>query len=309
MKPLMNREQLYLVTRHLNLFSSEEQARKKVVVQTDQAGAEALVVAYISPKGRYRQLFENSIKVHSYVAMHLFRSVWERELGQCIADLICSDISELKKHILWARLAKLIASSDDWPPSRRYYYMAKMICHACNYGMKARTFVINLLKKSEGQIMLAEKVAHQFIEMYHSLFPEIRRRHLEVINQLDKDRTLYNLFGDRRIFNGHWDDTLHRSAIAFTPQSTVGCLTSYAIDEIQDQIDAGNPEYSGIDILANWHDAIFSQVTIGGEQRLATIHERHLGKTFLANTENQFTMKSESSWGFNGYELQKLKNN
>lgn len=309
MKSLMNRESIYLNTRYKDVFTKEEQKFKKVVVQTDQSGAEALVVAYLAPRGRYRLLFENKIKVHSYVAMHLFRSVWEKELGESIDECIVAEIQNLRKTRLWSKLEKLIASSDDWPPSRRYYYIAKMVCHASNYGMKARTFVINVLKKSEGQIVLTEKQANIFLEMYHSLFPEIRIWHLHTINQLDKDRTLYNLFGDRRIFNGHWDDALHRAGIAFVPQSTVGCITSYAILEIQTEIDNHNPEYLNIDILANWHDAIFSQTTIGNEQKLATIHEKHLGKTFLVGTENEFTMRSESSWGFNGYELQKFKNN
>lgn len=280
----------------------------KSLVQSDQAGAEALVVAYIAPRGKYRLLFENKVKVHSYVALHLFQKVWEKHLEKPVDHLLSLDIPSLKLHPDWKLLEKIIKSSDDWPPSQRYYYIAKMVCHASNYGMKAPTFVTNVLKKSEGLIVLSTQEANRFLELYHTLFPEIRQWHFQVICQLEKDHTLYNLLGDRRIFQGELDQSLYQKAYAYVPQSTVGMITNLAIAEIQEQIDQRNPEYLDIDILANGHDAILSQTLIGKEQQLATIQERHLAKTFLKDTPNEFTMRSESQWGFSWGEMRELKN-
>src|SRR4029450_5554986 len=44
-----------------------------IFVSCDQAGAEALVVAYDAPAGRYRRLFELNIKIHTYVALIIFQ--------------------------------------------------------------------------------------------------------------------------------------------------------------------------------------------------------------------------------------------
>lgn len=276
-------------------------------VQSDQSGAEALVVAYLAPKGRYRTLFENKIKSHTYVALHLFQYVWEKKIGKNLEFLLSEDISKLKNHQEWHDVSELIKDSDDWPASERYYYIAKMVCHASNYGMKGPTFQTNILKKSEGQIVITRKRADFFLNTYHSLFPEIHLWHHQVIEQLDKNRTLYNLFGDRRIFFGHWNENLWKAAYAFVPQSTVGMLTNIAISEIQQEIDEKNPEYDSIDILANGHDSILSQCPIGEGRRIAKIQEKHLAKTFFQGKENEFTMRSSSAVGMNWKEMKEIK--
>lgn len=109
------------------------------LVQVDQAGAEALVVAYIAPAGRFRDLFLNGIKSHTYVAVHLFREVWEAELGESIADIINAPIAQVRAQKRWSELEKLIKKSDDNPPSRRYYYLAKQTCHCFPPGYQVLT--------------------------------------------------------------------------------------------------------------------------------------------------------------------------
>jgi len=49
----------------------------KYGVQCDQAGAEALCVAYETPPGNYRSLFENNIKVHNFLGLRLFADYWQ----------------------------------------------------------------------------------------------------------------------------------------------------------------------------------------------------------------------------------------
>jgi len=51
----------------------------KILVQPDQAGAEALIVAYLAPAGKFRDLFINGVKSHVYVATHIFKQQWINE--------------------------------------------------------------------------------------------------------------------------------------------------------------------------------------------------------------------------------------
>lgn len=109
------------------------------LVQVDQAGAEALIVAYIAPHGKFRDLFLNGIKSHTYVAAHLFQDVWEAELGESIDDILHAPISQVRAQKRWPELEKLIKKSDDNPPSRRYYYLAKQTCHCFPPGYQVLT--------------------------------------------------------------------------------------------------------------------------------------------------------------------------
>lgn len=109
------------------------------LVQVDQAGAEALVVAYIAQHGKFRDLFLNKIKSHTYVAAHLFQRVWEAELGSSIGDILCAPIAEVRNQRLWKELERAIKKSDDNPPSRRYYYLAKQTCHCLPAGYEVLT--------------------------------------------------------------------------------------------------------------------------------------------------------------------------
>lgn len=274
----------------------------KALVQTDQSGAEAYVVAYLAPKGRYRILLEKGIKLYNFVAMHIFRKVWEEKLGRDLQPFIEASVEDLDKIEGWKELNKLIKSSDDWPASIRYYFICKMVVLAANYGMKGSTFQTNMLKKSEGTVIISKQQADFYLKFFHDLFPEIHQWHL--LTQLalvNNKMTLKNLFGDERKFNGHFDESLWKEAYAFIPQSTVGMLTNLAIAELQEMIDNDVEEVRGmeIDILSNQHDAILSQCKAEHAGKLARIQERLLGKTFLIGTENQFTMRSESNIGTN----------
>lgn len=108
----------------------------KLLNQRDQAGAEALIVAYLCRDGNYRALFNNGIKVHVFVALHVFAYVWNEEMSkegldiQCnIDELLVTDIPSLKNNPWWKSIDSVIKDSDKWEPERRYYYIAKQICH------------------------------------------------------------------------------------------------------------------------------------------------------------------------------------
>lgn len=105
-----------------------------IFVQSDQSGAEALVVAYLCQHGNFRELFLNGIKSHCYVALQVFADVWQEHLANSpinVRELCELPIKELAKNPDWKIVDKLIRQSDGWPAERRFYYIAKQICHAC----------------------------------------------------------------------------------------------------------------------------------------------------------------------------------
>ena len=120
-----------------NLQNIEKSAREiyipddgKMFIQTDQSGAEALIVAYLCRAGAFRQLFIHGVKPHVYVALHVFRDVWKKKNPTLDIDTMCTTpIQALKSIEGWRELDLLIKSSDGWPASERYYYLAKQTCH------------------------------------------------------------------------------------------------------------------------------------------------------------------------------------
>jgi len=132
----------------------------KLLCQVDQSGAEALIVAYLCRAARFRDLFLNRVKPHVFVAMNVFLEKWQILCKDVdVLDFSITPIKELTQKGGWKALDAVIKDSDNWKPSERYYYIAKMICHASNYGMKGGAFQLNVLEKSRGQIVLSRKQA------------------------------------------------------------------------------------------------------------------------------------------------------
>lgn len=274
--------------------------------QVDQAGAEALIVAYLCRHARFRELFLNGIKSHVFVALHVFRNVWAKRIGseEILAQLCNCNPRELKQHPQYKEVEKLIKESDNWPAKERYYFIAKMICHASNYGMKYPTFQVNVLEKSDGAVELSLKQCREFLELYHRLFPEIEQWHAEIRDELIKTRTLYNLFGEPRRFNDHFGDNLWKSAYAFKPQSTVGQITNYAFTELQELCDNGGSEQYPIrewffSLLQNNHDSILFQFKPEFEQQVCRMVTSHIERALVSPRGEPFSMKSECQTGYN----------
>lgn len=282
----------------------------KVLIQCDQAGAEALIVAYLCRPGSYRDLFEVGIKVHSFIALHVFKNIWHKHLGgklgdRSIDELCKLPVKKLKDHPDYKYVFDLIKKSDDWEAKERYYFIAKMICHASNYDMKAPTFQLNVLQKSDGAIALSLKECSEFLGLYHTLFPEIREWHCDIRRQLAKTRKLFNLFSEPRKFFEQTGDTLFKQAYAFIPQSTVGEITNRAVVALQDEIDNNiwpfhyNNEI-GFDLLQNGHDSILSQLNSNLSFDVIKHIKSKLEPELISPFDGtKFKMKSEVSIGKN----------
>lgn len=280
----------------------------KCLIQVDQAGAEALIVAYLCKPGKFRLLFELGIKCHTFVALHLFK---EQLATKCpalrtgIFELAKLPIDKLKEHSAWDEVGGLLKDSDNWPARERYYFIAKMVVHSSNYDIRWPTFQNHVLEKSEGQIVLSASEAKSFIQFYRFLFPEIPHYHIDIQAELKQNgRVLRNLFGHPRHFNEPWGDSLFKQAYAFKPQSTVGQITNYAIVELQEANEWG----SGFDILQNGHDSILAQCRIGTEFFWAQKIKNKLERNLVSPRGDKFKMRAEVSIGMNWKPCSKKKN-
>lgn len=270
----------------------------KVFVQADQSGAEALVVSYLCTHGNFRRLFEYGVKSHVYVALRLFANVWAEKLAEPIEPYVEADVANLVKMPNWPKLQALIASSDGWAAAERYYFMAKMVCHASNYGMKAPTFRVNVLQKSRGAVNLSHKQATYFLETYHKLFPEIRTWHKDTIDRLRKDRCLRNLFGYPRMFTQPIEQSMYKEAYAFVPQSTVGTITNIAFTALYN-----NPRIRtlGADVIQNNHDSVLLQCAPEDAEEVSALACDALNVEMTSPFGEKFRMRSSAevgkSWG------------
>lgn len=127
----------FLETGDYSLFSDEELSKLRVLLQPDQSGAEALIVAYDTDHRGYRDLFLNKVKPHVFIGLHLFPEDWKRKIRELsiaadpddVDTLRTTEIPSLKLNPSWKEIESLIKLSDYWPANERYYYLSKQTCH------------------------------------------------------------------------------------------------------------------------------------------------------------------------------------
>lgn len=282
----------------------------KKLGQIDQAGAEALVVAYdCKATSKYRMLFNNGIKPHVYCAGKLFMDRWKKDYPDA-EEILNLPISQIKLHPNWLRLKNAIANSDNEP--MRYYYIGKKTIHAGNYGEREKTFVDSVLEETDGAVRLTLNQGKDFLFILHSTFPEIKGDFQNgIINEASSNRMVVrNLFGDPREFGGIWGDDTWRKMYAFRPQSTVGTITNLAITEIQEDIFNDKIPHKdwGLDILQNGHDSILFQCYIGAEHEVISYIKPKIERKLVNRSGEVFYMKSETGVGFNWKAYHAIKN-
>ena len=257
----------------------------KCFCKRDQSGAEARVVAYLCKPGAYRDLFKAGVKVHTYVAAHLFKSIWEHKLSSSLDKLLSLRILDLPFSDDWKTLASLIKSHDD------FYFMAKIVCHASNYDIRPPKVALTVLKESRGRIRLSVKQSESFAETYQNLFSEIPAWRRSTERELSNSRILYNLFGYPRYFHGAWTEELLRDAYSWKPQSTVGTITNLAVTDMQEHIER---EKLSWDILNNEHDSFLVQCPKDEWKACLQVMQGCIERELKTPSGEIFTMKSEA---------------
>lgn len=281
----------------------------KIFVQVDQAGAEALIVAYCGIAGKYRELFRNKVKPHTYLAMRLFKHVWPLKMMENhlissyddfdIDEMVNTPIAELRKHPHWQNLSKLIKDSDDWSLTERYYYLAKQTEHSSNYDVGAPAFRMNILTKSGGKIVISQEDAVEYLGIKHALYPEIKGSYHRYVEKCARDTGyLYNLLGHPlAVTDQEITPSILKELYAVIPQSTVGEITNMAYVKLYEYIVSNKLKW---DVLANTHDSYLCQCPIGEEQECGRVMQEFINVKLVSPIDGvEFNMESEAQCGYN----------
>jgi len=278
----------------------------KLLIQVDQAGAEALIVAYLMPPtNKLRLLFDNKIKIHNYLALALPEQ-WEKS-HPYIREFIPVPIPELKTFPRWDEFVKAVAASDNNPPATRYYYHYKQTGHSANYGIAENTFVENLLLKSSGAVRLTPAQGRKYLEGYHSLIPEIRGYfHRYVAHQYKTTGMVYNFQGFPITLTTKYHEHEFSKIYDKIPQSTVGCITHIAYTNMQNYIEEHKRDW---DLLGNCHDSYLAQAPVDEAIECAKIMKGFMEQELVSPvTSETFRMRSEVQIGKNWSPMKAEKN-
>ncbi|CAM6001454.1 unnamed protein product [Sphagnum balticum] len=148
-----------------------------------------------------------------------------------------------------ADVPKFDTYPDDWPlveqrGQRTIRYLAKRARHGLNYRMGP-----DRLATTSG---LSIRDAEVVYRLYHRTTPEIMQWWDRVIDEVRRERCLYNAFGRRWALLERFDEAALESVIAFYPQSTAGDHIARCIYLCHD-----DPEWpSDARMLLNIHDAL-----------------------------------------------------
>jgi DNA polymerase I-like protein with 3'-5' exonuclease and polymerase domains len=127
--------------------------------------------------------------------------------------------------------------------------IAKTVVHASNYGMGPMMLQTVLILQ---EVWLEFATCKQLLADASAARPLKAQWQKNTIEEVRLKRVLYNCFGDKREFRGRLSPGLFNSALAFRPQSTVGRILQFAIQDIDDTV----PEYES---LLNVHDEVVGQ--------------------------------------------------
>lgn len=261
-----------------------------IFVQPDQAGAEALIVAYETQPGKFRKLFELSIKPHSYMALQLFTDKFRTEHPASrykgIDPTNLAALPEIKQ------LLTTIKNSPD------EYFLGKKTIHSFNYDEGLHTFRITTLAESEGRIVLSFAQSKEFKGIWGDTFKEILEWQATTIDRCKRDGVLRNLFGFPRRFEKIWNDEKGRQALAFVPQSTVGTLTNIAYTELWHRIRKEKLPWA---LRNNKHDSLLLEVPDTKEHidMAMAYSKHHLGRELISSRGEHYQMKVGISIGHN----------
>lgn len=234
-----------------------------VMFEADLKGADAQVVAWEADDEDLKTAFRAGVDIHSYNA-----------------------------EMMWgAAFTKLEEGSYARRQKRQE---CKHTVHGIDYGCSPRTTAI--------QRGWTVKEAERFHTRWLTIHPGIRRWHERIRRDLERNRTILNAFGFRRVFFDRLDGCF-TEALAWIPQSTVAINTFWGAFQLEakywpDQVDAAWA--STLDgLLLQTHDSLNFQF-----QTSKVPAAEEIRQTLLTRTPYPDPLfipwdlkRSEKSWG------------
>lgn len=273
-----------------------------VLVEVDKRQAEWVIVAYFSNDANMIGAIVNGIDVHVHTA-HLMFDV-PHELVEYENKVIGHETNA--DRIRQMRLDDEYLSKvfvETWPRGMSLRQCGKKSNHGLNYDEGFMNFA--LLNEME------PREAKKIVNLYHEIYPGIRRSYETIKRQLQKDRTLTNCFGRKVRFMGEWGNDLWKSAYSMVPQSTVVDSLNEGMVYIYN--DASITVERNVDILSQVHDSILMQVplSIAKDRKL---FESYMEKVYnytsptLSYNGNDFKIATDAKIGFNWGGRHKVNN-
>jgi hypothetical protein len=240
-------------------------------IQADLEGAEAIAVALLLREGQFRDLVRLRIKPHNFLLCHAFTDK--------VADLLQGVAVEtltpraLHEH---ANFKPIMARCKKLPVE---YGLSKKTIHGYNYGEGWKTFRDSVLKETQGAVVLTAARAKGLLDLVDRLFPEIKERQRDIEEKVKNHEAISNLFGHRAQFIGRFTGNLARTAISWSPQSTIGQCTNIAACRLQDYIEEHKKKWN---ILVIVHDSILIECPQEEVSEAATALKQAMTFTFTS---------------------------
>lgn len=215
----------------------------------DLKQAEAMVVAWDAEDHFFIEAFQSGLDVHRIVACMIFRNWPPVELPP--AHLMASITVVCPR----------CAAQGEQKCNHSERYIAKQSKHAFAYKMGIRRFTA--LRREEG-IFMDEREARRIQDVCTTT--AVRRWQERIYQELKRSPWLKTPLNRRREFYGLLDDDMHRAALSWIAQATVGEITNQAMIELHEQYRALSHH---IRIVTQTHDSLLTSHPV--EYRAAVV--------------------------------------
>lgn len=162
---------------------------------------------------------------------------WEAEIQE-MKDMI----AEGKK--VYVEVMKEYYHNPNMTKHDKEYAIFKSLCHGTNY--------LGTDKGLAERLGLGVHEVSKVQKWYFGKFPNLRKWQDEIKDQVFKRRMVQNIFGYRCYFFDRIEGNTFNEAVAWIPQSTVGCLINRAYVNIYEQL-------KDVQVLLQVHDSLAGQ--------------------------------------------------
>ena len=213
-----------------------------ILIESDQKGAEAQVVAILARDDRMKKMFDYDVDVHRVTY------AWVMNLGQ--ADSLLNEFFTTNCALRANNLAYDINTVLKNLINKEDRQLGKKFRHAANYDMGKGVAAV--------LAAVSELKAGKILNRVHQTNPNIRAVfHAEIQEALrSNDRKLMNPFGRERQFFNRWGHQMFKEAYAQLPQSTVSDQTKYAGTRIEQRAVMPISKKSYLKTVLESHDSL-----------------------------------------------------
>lgn len=148
-----------------------------------------------------------------------------------------------------------------------------------NYSMGWKTFQENILKETEGAVVLSAAECKRLLNAYFTIFPEVKVFQAEADKAAQEFLPLQNLFGWEIKVIQRYTTSLGRTCVSWRPQSTVGIAGIVGAIRLQAYIEQNGKNWN---VLTITHDSNLSEAPITEAEECANVSADCLSFEFIS---------------------------